>query len=82
MSTYKKATKEKRLTRQLIRIDRDILECQITEKICCPKCSSNKIFVKKKWKWCSDIKEVILISDWTCKTCGYDFDGDDLLCLN
>ena len=33
MSTYKKATKEKRITRALIRIDRDLSECQIKEKI-------------------------------------------------
>jgi transposase-like protein len=82
MSIYKKATKEKRITRALIRIDRDLSECQIKEKICCPKCSSNKIFMKKKWEWCSDIKEAILISDWTCKTCKFDFDGEDLNGLN
>ena len=73
-----RAKKKDRVFRALIRIDRDLVECEITQRISCPYCFSSKIFVNKKWEWSDRFKEAYLISDWTCKTCGSDFEGDDL----
>ena len=78
MGVHKKANKEERIFRALKRIDRDMSECSITERIHCPKCYSSKIYVNKKWQWNKKFHEVDLITDWTCKDCKSDFEGQEL----
>ena len=58
MGVHKKAKKEERIFRALKRIDRDMSECSITERIHCPKCDSSKIYVNKKWQWNKKFHEV------------------------
>ena len=50
----------------------------VTEKISCPKCTSTNIYPHKKWIWDHSCKEIILTSDWACKTCKLNFEGDEL----
>ena len=78
MGVYKKARKKERILKALIRINGDLSKCSVTERIHCPVCTSHKIYVNKKWEWNKRFKEVDLISDWTCKDCGSDFEGHEL----
>ena len=78
MGIHKKAKKEERIFRALKRIDANLSKCSITERINCPQCNSSKIYVNKKWEWNEKFNEVDLISDWTCKDCGFDFNGEEL----
>ena len=78
MGVHKKAKKEERITRALIRINADLSKCSITERIHCPTCNSSKIYVNKKWQWNKKFHEIDLITDWTCKDCKSDFEGHEL----
>lgn len=50
----------------------------ITEKINCPKCTSTNIYSNRKWCWDNTTKQILLLSDWSCKDCKHDFDGEEL----
>ena len=78
MSVYKKQNKQKRIFRNIIRIDAECSRTEILNRISCPVCTSHEIYSNKKWKWNHKFKEVDLISDWTCKDCKSDFEGHEL----
>jgi len=50
----------------------------ITEKINCPQCTSTKVYSNRKWFWDDKTKNVYLLSDWTCRDCKHDFEGEQL----